>query len=81
MLYATTNLPEILAAMERDRAWLARKMGVSLSLVCYVIDGKRTITPNFVDRACRALNLPASAIFVPADTRMRIPEEVTYAAS
>lgn len=61
--YDGTHIPAVLASMERDYAWLARKMGVSLSLVTYVVRGERTITRNFVARACRALSLPEQALF------------------
>jgi hypothetical protein len=61
--YDGTYIPAVLAALERDYAWLGRKMGVSRSLILLVIQGKRSITRNFVDRACRALSLPEQTLF------------------
>lgn len=62
--YVGTRIPAILSGMERDKAWLARKMGVSLSLVSRVVAGERSISGSFVRRACAALSLPAEVIFV-----------------
>jgi transcriptional regulator with XRE-family HTH domain len=62
--YTGTRIPDILAAMERDQSWLARKMGVSPALVNHVLLGRRSITRSFVMRACAALNLPESAVFI-----------------
>jgi plasmid maintenance system antidote protein VapI len=61
--YTGTNLPAVLARLDRNNAWLARKMGMSRTYVGQVILGQRRITPAFVERACAALNLPPEALF------------------
>lgn len=61
--YSGTRIPDILVSMERDQAWLARKMGVSPALMSYVLAGRRGITRSFVRRACQALALPESVLF------------------
>ena len=66
--YRGTRIPAILECMERDEAWLARKMGVRQSTVHRVLRGHRGISPEFVAKASAALNLPADAIFI-ADCR------------
>lgn len=72
--YADTRIPAVLADLERDEAWLARKMKVHKSTVWRVVRKERGITADFVARACAALNMPAEALFVPVDIHMRIRE-------
>jgi len=61
--YTGTHISAVLKQMEREQSWLARRMGVSPALVQHVISGRRSITRNFVDRACRALDLPEVVLF------------------
>jgi transcriptional regulator with XRE-family HTH domain len=69
--YAGTTIPEVLERLDRHPAWLARRMGLSRAGLSRVLNGKRSITPEFVERACRALNLPESALFLRGDMRLR----------
>jgi hypothetical protein len=62
--YVGTRLPAILAGLERDKSWLARRSGLSAQQVGEVIRGRRRITPNFVTRVSAALHLPPDAIFI-----------------
>lgn len=63
MRYRATTIPQVLERMERNQAWLARKMGVSTALMTRVLKGERGISPRFVERACVVLDLPASELF------------------
>ena len=82
MEYTGTRIPEILRMMERDNAYLARKMGMSKTYVGQVFLGQRRITPEFVARAVVALNLPADALFFSdPDMRLRNHERVAVEAA
>lgn len=65
--YASTRIPAVLLERERTQAWLARKMGMSEAAVSRVISGQNRISWQFVHRACTALSLPESALFVMPD--------------
>lgn len=73
--YSGTNILAVLSHMERDEAWLARKMGYDLSTVWRVNRGQRAVSGRFVERACAVLNLPAEVLFIPA-----VPELVEVVA-
>lgn len=64
LAYIGTRIPAILQRLERDESWLARKMGLHKTTVWRVLRGYRRITPDFVERACAVLNLPADVLFV-----------------
>jgi transcriptional regulator with XRE-family HTH domain len=53
-------------------------MGISRAGLSRVLNGHRRITPDFVERACRALNLPESALFLQADMRLRNSKEAEH---
>ncbi len=62
-MYTGTHLREVLDRLERSDRWLARKMGVSPSLVTRVISGERSITERFVRKACEALGMAPEDLF------------------
>ena len=59
--YTGSHIPAVLAARERDQAWLAREMRVSPSTVLRAIR-KGRFTRDFVRRACAALEMPEGAL-------------------
>lgn len=61
---ATTNLHATLQRRERSRRWLARKIGVSPSLLTFVVKGERTIAADKALRAAAVLDEPIEYLFV-----------------
>lgn len=53
--YRRTRLDEIVRARGLRMPWVAKRM--------VVLHGQRPITPAFVERACRAFDLPEEALF------------------
>tara|TARA_R100000231_G_scaffold137837_3_gene114929 strand:+ start:129 stop:317 length:189 start_codon:yes stop_codon:yes gene_type:complete len=53
----------ILEQEERSKAWLARKIKVSPSLMSLMIDGKRTFQETYKNRVCQVLNKEYSELF------------------
>lgn len=67
--YTKTTILDVLASMERDPAWLARRMNCHRTYIWKVARGDRPITERFVRDACAALNLPESALFMRDELR------------
>lgn len=61
---ATPNLSATLQRRERSRRWLARKIGVSTSLMTFVVKGERTLSADKAMRAAAVLNEPVDYLFV-----------------
>lgn len=79
LMYTGTHIRQVLARRERSARWLALKMGISPSLMSLTLDGKRKITPQFVERACAVLDLPPEALFFSADDmHMRINNDAGH---
>lgn len=62
---ATHNLLTTLQRRERSRGWLARKVGVSESLMRFVVGGSRTISADKAFRAAAVLDEPVEYLFRP----------------
>lgn len=60
---ATPQLTETLARRERSRNWLAKKIGVSSSLMYFLVKGERTISAEKAMRAAAVLNEPVEYLF------------------
>ena len=54
---------QILEQDERSKAWLARKIKVSPSLLSLMLDGKRTFQETYKNRICSVLNKEYSELF------------------
>jgi DNA-binding XRE family transcriptional regulator len=61
---ATENLFSTLERRERTRAWLARKIGVSTSLMYFLSRGSRTLSLDKAMRAAAVLDEPLEWLFV-----------------
>ena len=48
---------------ERSRAWLARKIKVSASLLTLMLQGKRTFQETYKNRICSVLNKQYTELF------------------
>jgi hypothetical protein len=64
---ATENLIATLRRRERSGSWLARKIGVSPSLVHFVLRGERTMAADKAIRAAAVLDEPIDYLFVNTD--------------
>lgn len=60
---AQPELRRALAARERSASWLARKAGVSPSLVARILSGERRPSPEFRRAAAEALEVPEPLLF------------------
>lgn len=63
-MIASPNLMTTLQRRERSQRWLARKTGVSTSLMNFVIRGERTISVEKAYRAASVLGEPIEYLFV-----------------
>lgn len=61
---ASPNLTATLAERERSRRWLALKIGISPTLMHYVITGERTISPEKAALAAAFLGKPIDVLFM-----------------
>lgn len=57
------KLIKYLEQEERSKAWLARKINVSPSLMSLMIDGKRTFQETYKNKICSVLNKEYSELF------------------
>lgn len=61
--YRATGLSSVLDDQGRKRAWLARTVGVSHSLIQMIESGQRTASPDVADRIASAMGVPMAVIF------------------
>lgn len=61
---ASPKLTDTLIDRERSRRWLAKKIGVSPTLMTYVISGERTIGAEKAALAAAVLGKPIAYLFV-----------------
>lgn len=54
---------QLLEKDERSKAWLARKINVSPSLLSLMFQGKRTFQETYKNRICDVLNQEYSDLF------------------
>lgn len=64
---ASPNLSDTLLDRERSRRWLAKKIGISSTLMTYVISGERTIGAEKATLAAAVLGKPVDFLFVSTD--------------
>lgn len=57
-LRATPNLAAILAENERSQSWLARKIGVSVTLMHYIVSGERTMSQQQGEQIADLFGVP-----------------------
>lgn len=60
---ATANLTETLRRRERSQRWLAKKIGISTSLMYFLVRGERTLSADKALRAAAILNEPVDYLF------------------
>lgn len=70
---ATVNLGETLRRRERSASWLARKVGVSISLMGFVVNNQRTLSHEKALLVSAILNEPIDYLFVATDVRSLAP--------
>ncbi len=56
--FRATHLAEILRQNERSQSWLARKVGVSVSLMNYIVKGERTMSFELASAIGDVFGLP-----------------------
>jgi hypothetical protein len=61
--YSRTRIKDVAEARGIRLPWLAGQMGYSRTYLHMVLNGRRRITPQFVQAACRVMALPASVLF------------------
>lgn len=71
---ATESLAQTLERRERSLSWLARKIGVSTSLMWFVSRGERTLASEKALRAAAVLDEPIEYLFVSTDARDQVAE-------
>ncbi len=73
--YQSTNLDRVLADQGRKQRWLARRVGVSESLVSMLISGERTISADMAERIAAALDVPLFLLFELSVSSESLPTE------
>lgn len=61
--YRATHLKTVMDEQGRKRAWLARKAGVSESMVRFILAGERTASHDVASRISLAVGVPISFVF------------------
>src|SRR3954453_6864269 len=60
---ATANLAAVLEVQGRKQAWLARRLGISTSLLCLIIGGAKTVDRARGQQIADALGVPFRLLF------------------
>lgn len=78
--YTATNLRSVLREQERTVAWLARKCGVSVTLMHYIAHRQRTASHQVAQRAADVLNVPLFLLFDFTDENIDTASEMEAVA-